>query len=112
MRRCPYFWAMEHDKAAEILAELGNSTRLAIFRFLVKAGNEGAPVGKIQEALDIPGSTLSHHISRLVAVGLVRQERESRILHCRPQFETVRNVLEFLMAECCVGVEDLADISA
>ena len=103
---------MEHDQVANILAELGNSTRLAIFRFLVKAGPEGAPVGKIQEMLGIPGSTLSHHISRLVAVGLVLQERESRTLHCRPQFETVHNVLGFLTSECCVGVDNLEETAA
>ncbi|MBZ0216163.1 MAG: metalloregulator ArsR/SmtB family transcription factor [Fimbriimonadaceae bacterium] len=96
---------MKQDQAAKILAELGNTTRLAIFRYLVKAGPEGASVGQIQASLDIPGSTLSHHISRLVSAGLVQQERESRTLHCRPQYDTVRNVLEFLMAECCTGVE-------
>ncbi len=92
---------MEQEQAASILAELGNTTRLGIFRYLVKAGPEGAPVGRIQASLGIPGSTLSHHISRLVSVGLVRQERESQTLHCRPQFETVDQVLQFLMAECC-----------
>ncbi|MCW9033087.1 MAG: helix-turn-helix domain-containing protein [Rhodospirillales bacterium] len=95
---------MKHDDAAKTLAELGNSTRLAIFRFLVKAGPEGAPVGAIQEALEIPGSTLSHHISRLVGVGLIHQERESRVLHCIPQLETLNEVMQYLMEECCVGV--------
>lgn len=96
---------MEHDRAAKTLAELGNTTRLAIFRYLVKAGSDGASVGQIQASLKVPGSTLSHHISRLVSVGLIKQERESRTLHCRPQFDTVRNVLEFLMSECCTGIE-------
>ena len=100
---------MEIEQAAEILAELGNTTRLEIFRCLVKAGPEGVPVGQIQASLNIPGSTLSHHISRLVGVGLVCQERESRTLHCLPQFDVVRGVLEFLMAECCVGIEQPAD---
>lgn len=103
---------MKHDRAAKILAELGNTTRLAIFRYLVKAGPDGASVGKIQASLKVPGSTLSHHISRLVSVGLVQQERESRTLHCRPQFDTVRDVLEFLMSECCVGVEMTKDNAA
>lgn len=103
---------MEHDRAAKILGELGNTTRLAIFRYLVKAGPDGASVGQIQTSLKVPGSTLSHHISRLVSVGLVNQERESRTLHCRPQFETVHNVLEFLLAECCSGVEVRTDNAA
>ena len=57
--------------AAKKLAELGHVTRLSIFRYLVKVGDDGASVGQIQEELNIPGSTLSHHISRLVAVGLI-----------------------------------------
>ncbi len=97
--------AMKNDDAAKVLAELGNPTRLAIFRLLVKAGPKGAPVGAIQENLNIPGSTLSHHLSRLVNVGLIRQERESRLLHCIPQLETLNQVTQYLMDECCMGVE-------
>jgi ArsR family transcriptional regulator len=85
------------------LAELGHPTRLAILRHLVKAGNSGAPVGEIQEALDIPGSTLSHHIARMVKVGLVEQVRESRTLHCFPKFEALNEVTTFLLDECCVN---------
>ena len=93
---------MEHDTVAKCLAEMGNSTRLAIFRYLVKAGPEGAPVGKIQKEIDVPSSTLSHHISRLVSVGLIRQVRESRVLHCVPQFKVLNELVAFLLAECCV----------
>lgn len=94
---------MEHEVASKRLAELGNSTRLAIFRFLVKVGHEGAPVGQIQKELRIPASTLSHHIGRLVSVGLIKQVRESRILHCVPQFEVLDELIQFLVAECCTG---------
>ena len=96
---------MRHEEAADRLAELGNTKRLAIFKYLVKAGDEGAPVGQIQKALDIPGSTLSHHISRLVSVGLVKQVRESRVLHCIPQYSALNELISFLEAECCAGVE-------
>jgi ArsR family transcriptional regulator len=101
IRVCPYFNLMEHETVAKCLAELGNPTRLAIFRYLVKAGPEGAPVGKIQKEIGVPASTLSHHISRLVSVGLLRQVRESRVLHCLPQFEVLNELIAFLMAECC-----------
>ena len=96
---------MKHDDAANRLAELGNTTRLAIFRYLVKAGHEGAPVGQLQKVLEVPGSTLSHHISRLVRVGLIKQERESNVLHCLPQYEVLAELIEFLQSECCTGVE-------
>lgn len=92
---------MENEIAAKRLAELGHDTRLAIFRYLVKVGSKGAPVGQIQAKLGVPGSTLSHHINRLVTVGLISQVRESRTLYCVPQFEVLNELIEFLMAECC-----------
>lgn len=94
---------MEHNDAAKRLAELGNTTRLAIFRFLVKAGHGGASVGRIQQALEIPGSTLSHHIARLVSAGLVLQTRNSRTLFCTAQYEALNELIEFLRSECCVN---------
>jgi ArsR family transcriptional regulator len=96
-----YRGIMENEMAAKRLAELGHNTRLSIFRYLVKVGDAGAPVGQIQNKLGIPGSTLSHHINRLVSVGLIRQVRESRTLYCVPQFEVLRELIDFLLAECC-----------
>ena len=92
---------MENEMAAKRLAELGHDTRLSIFRYLVKVGSEGAPVGQIQAKLGVPGSTLSHHINRLVSVGLIRQVRESRTLYCVPQFDILKELIEFLLVECC-----------
>lgn len=87
--------------AAKIFAELGHHTRLSIIRYLVKVGSEGAPVGQIQSKLGVPGSTLSHHINRMVSVGLIRQVRERQTLYCVPEYKALREVIEFLMAECC-----------
>lgn len=98
---------MEHELAAKCLAELGNTTRLSIYRHLVRAGHDGVPVGQIQKALQVPDSTLSHHIRRLVSVGLVRQVRESRTLFCSPQFEVLEDLIKFLQSECCTGVRDV-----
>ena len=97
----PYHWRMENETAAKKLAELGHTTRLSIFRYLVKVGNQGAPVGRIQEELNVPGSTLSHHINRLVSVGLIKKVRESRVLYCIPQFDVLDELVEFLKSECC-----------
>jgi ArsR family transcriptional regulator, arsenate/arsenite/antimonite-responsive transcriptional repressor len=85
------------------LAELGHSTRLSIFKMLVKCGNDAVSVGDIQQEIDIPGSTLSHHISKMVKVGLIKQIRESRALYCVPQFEALEQVISFLQDECCVN---------
>lgn len=94
---------MEVEKAAQCLAELGHTTRLEIFRFLVKGGNSGVPVGAIQAELNIPGSTLTHHISRLVKVGLVVQRREGRTLYCVAQYSGLNDLIAFLREECCVN---------
>ena len=90
--------------AAAQLAELGHPTRLGIFRVLVRAGRQGVAVGDIQQALDIPNSTLSHHLSRMSKVGLMEQRREGRTLYCVLQFGTVEALLGFLYSECCLGV--------
>ena len=96
---------LDSDRAAQQLAELGNSHRLDAFRLLVKAGEGGLAVGEIQDHLSIPGSTLSHHLSRLGWAGLVVQSREGRVLRCRANFEAMRGLIGFLADECCTGVE-------
>ena len=95
---------MEHAHAARCLEKLGNATRLEIFRLLVRAGPAGLAVGEIQEHLDIPGSTLSHHVSHLVNAGLVHQQRQGRVLRCTPNFPLIDEVIRFLTDECCTGV--------
>lgn len=94
---------MEIEIAAKRLAELGHSTRLNIFRYLVRGGRQGVPVGEIQAALGVPGSTLSHHITRLVSVGLVMQKREGRTLYCVPQYQELDSLIAFLNEECCIN---------
>ena len=95
---------MNVEEASRQLAVLGSPTRLEIYRLLVRAGAEGAPVGTLQEVLGIPGSTLSHHIGKLVVAGLVTQDRESRILRCRADYRQMQTLIDFLQAECCRGL--------
>lgn len=92
---------MELDYAAKQLEALGNLTRLAIFRDLVEVGDSGSPVGDIRENLGIPASTLSHHIAKLVNVGLLIQERDSRSLVCRVNHANMDALMEFLVFNCC-----------
>lgn len=92
---------MKHEEAAKKLAELGHSTRLAIYRLLVKAGGAGMAVSEIQQALDIPNSTLSHHIGRLVNAGLMDQQREGRVLRCSAIYPALTELVGFLTEECC-----------
>jgi ArsR family transcriptional regulator len=83
------------------LEALGNPTRLEIVRTLVRAGNAGLAVGKLQEKIGIASSTLSHHLQKLIMVGLINQERRSTTLICRTNFPMMRTLVESLMAECC-----------
>lgn len=92
---------MENSIAAKRLSELGHETRLSIFRLLVKAGNQGMPVGDIQTHLKVAGPTLSHHLHRLIAVDLVVQQRDGRTLYCIAQLDALREIVGFLEAECC-----------
>lgn len=96
---------MTPEEVAASLAELGNPHRLSVFRFLVKAGHGGASVGDIQKALDIPPSTLSHHLSRMARVGLIRQEKHSRTILCIPEYPHLEALIHFLKEECCAGIQ-------
>ena len=96
---------MDMTIAARCLEALGSPTRLEVFRLLVQSGPEGAVVGDLQERLGIPASTLSHHLSRLVRVGLISQERQSRTLVCRANYERMNGLLAYLSDNCCGGLE-------
>lgn len=93
---------MKLDIAAARLEALGNPTRLRIYRTLVRAGEDGMAVGRLQERLDIAASTLSHHLKALVGVGLVTQTREGTTLICHTNYGVMRGLLEYLVEECCV----------
>lgn len=92
---------MKLEKAALQLEALGNPTRLQLYRTLVRAGEEGLPVGRIQEKLDIPASTLSHHLKRLLDTGLVSQERQATTLICRAHYPAMQSLIGYLADECC-----------
>ena len=92
---------MKLEKAALQLEALGNPTRLQLYRTLVRAGDEGLPVGRVQEKLDIAASTLSHHLKRLVDTGLVTQERQATTLICRANYSGMNALIGYLADECC-----------
>ncbi len=96
---------MELQIAASLLKELGHPTRLSIYRHLVVAGEQGLAVGDVQKELNIPASTLSHHISALVTVGLVKQRRQGRVLYCTTQYTVLQDLLNFMTDQCCSGHE-------
>lgn len=97
---------MNIDDIAARLEALGNPTRLRIFRILVKAGDPGLPVGKLQDQLGIAASTLTHHVQKLMLVGLVTQERRSTVLICRANYPMMRGLVDALADQCCADTRE------
>jgi len=88
-------------KYADMFSAMGTEARLRIMQLLLSAHPEGLVVGEIQEELDIPSSTLSHHLDKLRVEGLVNVTRESTYLRCTANIESLQELLQFLYAECC-----------
>jgi DNA-binding transcriptional ArsR family regulator len=83
------------------LAALGAEPRLRIVRLLLAAHPAGLVVGDIQDALGIPGSTLSHHLEKLRHVDLVTVQREQQFLRYSANSDALREIMNFLYEECC-----------
>jgi ArsR family transcriptional regulator, arsenate/arsenite/antimonite-responsive transcriptional repressor len=88
-------------KYADMFSAMGTEARLRILRALLSAHPEGLIVGDIQEELEIPNSTLSHHLEKLKNEGLVNVQRESTFLRYTANTEALQELLRFLYAECC-----------
>ena len=92
---------MSIEQVAAQLEALGKATRLELYRRLVRAGDDGLPVGRLQSSHGIPASTLSHHLKRVVECQLVPQERQATTLICRAVYWTMNRLIGFLADECC-----------
>ena len=88
-------------KYADMFSAMGTEPRLRIMQLLLSAHPEGLVVGEIQEELDIPNSTLSHHLDKLKAEDLVLVRRESTFLRYTANTDALQELLQFLYAECC-----------
>ena len=88
-------------KYADMFSAMGTEPRLRIMQLLLSAHPDGLVVGKIQEELDIPNSTLSHHLDKLRTEDLVSVSRESTFLRYTANTRALEELLQFLYAECC-----------
>ena len=86
---------------ADMLSAMGREPRLRIVRLLLSAHPEGVVVGEIGSELDIPSSTLSHHLEKLKNEDLLRVRREGTFLWYSANTEALQELLGFLYAECC-----------
>ncbi len=88
-------------KYADMFSAMGTEPRLRIMQLLLSAHPEGLVVGELQGELEIPNSTLSHHLEKLKNEGLVRVQRESTFLRYTANTEALQELLQFLYSECC-----------
>lgn len=93
--------ALELEEAAQGFAAIGSEPRLDVLLSLVRAGPEGLAVGEIQDRLDLPASTLAHHLRFLSAAGLIKQAKEGRVVRNRAAFKRIEQLADFLLSECC-----------
>ncbi len=98
---------MDTKSALAALSALGQDTRLEVFRLLVRAGSGGLPAGEIAQRLDTVQNTMSTHLKVLDHAGLVRPPRNGRSIRYVSDMTGFRDLLAFLMEDCCNGEPDL-----
>ncbi len=89
------------ERHAEQLAALGHPVRLKVLRFVVQAGPDGAAAGDIQGHVDLPPSTLSHHLKRLVDAGLVTTRLERTFHYYAADYRSLKGLTDYLWEDCC-----------
>jgi ArsR family transcriptional regulator, arsenate/arsenite/antimonite-responsive transcriptional repressor len=97
------------DSAIHALSALAQEHRLALFRLLVQAGEQGMAAGAIADALGVPNSSLSFHLAQLSRAGLISQERRHRSLIYRADYAAMNALVGYLMENCCAGAGCGAD---
>jgi DNA-binding transcriptional ArsR family regulator len=98
---------MEINAALDVFEALSQETRLATVRLLVRAGPRGCSAGDIAAELDCRQNTLSSHLGLLQRAGLVDRERQGRSIVYRVRFGRLRELILFLMEDCCAGNVDV-----
>jgi ArsR family transcriptional regulator len=111
---------MEQNLAIDAFSALAQSTRLEVFRLLVAAEPGGLPSGEVARRLGVPHNTMSSHLAILQRAGLIAVERQGRSMIYRAEMDAVRNLVSFLVRDCCNGrpelctpvLEDLAAVTS
>jgi ArsR family transcriptional regulator len=92
---------MESNPAVASLGALAQNTRLAAYRLLVQAGEEGLCAGDIGTRLDIPAATLSFHLKELLRTGLVTSRQDGRRVIYSASFAVMHSLVDYLSENCC-----------
>ena len=98
---------MDKNLALDAFAALSQSTRLDVFRLLIKAGQQGMLAGDISSALEVRQNTMSANLGVLARSGLIRSRREGRGIRYFADMDGMRGLLSFLMEACCGGRPEL-----
>ncbi len=94
---------MDERQALSSFAALSQETRLGIVRTLVVAGPEGLAAGLIAERMGVSPSNVSFHLKELERAGLILQRRESRSIVYSASYDSLADLVKFLMEDCCAG---------
>ncbi len=95
---------MQADRVIRALSALAQEHRLAAFRLLVQAGEQGVAAGALAEKLDVPASSMSFHLAQLANAGLVTQRRESRSIIYSAAYAAMNGLMGYLTENCCGGM--------
>ena len=101
--------SLDLEQAARGFAAIGSEPRLAVLLTLVRAGAGGLSVGDIQARVDMPASTLTHHLKFLAAADLIEQRKKGRVILNRAAYDHLEALAGFLMDECCQDAPGGAD---
>jgi len=97
------FGIMKVEQAVKALGALAQDSRLSIYRALVQQGPSGLAAGALSEKLDVPAPTMSFHLSQLSNAGLIKSTRDGRSIIYAADYDTMRQLLNFLTENCCRG---------
>jgi DNA-binding transcriptional ArsR family regulator len=98
---------MDKTHALDILAALGQETRLDAFRLLVRQAPDGLPAGEIAARLGVVQNTMSAHLAVLARSGLIAGQRKGRSIEYRVDHAAMRGLLTYLMQDCCQGAPEI-----
>ena len=97
---------MDTSEATNAFAALSQTTRLDVFRMLIKAGDSGLLSGEMGELLDVKQNTMSTNLNILLRAGLIRNEREGRSVRYFADMNGIGNLIDFLLQDCCGGAPE------
>lgn len=100
---------ISYEQAARAFAAAGSEPRLQVLNILVRAGEAGLTVGEIQKKLEIPASTMAHHLKFMAVAGLITQIKQGREVINRADFDHIELLAAFLLHECCVDAAMTGD---